>query len=68
MFHFTRYNVIVKGLAGKPLTIKMAILKIILIYLFATIWTLAPIFGWNRYKKCVVRKTFGITFSYGFLN
>lgn len=49
MIAFDRYNVIVKGLAGKPMTIKGAILKIILIYLFAGIWTVAPLFGWNRY-------------------
>lgn len=49
MIAFDRYNVIVKGLAGKPMTIKGAILKIILIYLFASIWTVAPLFGWNRY-------------------
>ncbi|KAG4069754.1 hypothetical protein HA402_003195, partial [Bradysia odoriphaga] len=49
MIAFDRYNVIVKGLAGKPMTITGAILKILFIYMFATIWTLAPIFGWNRY-------------------
>lgn len=46
---FDRYNVIVKGLAGRPMTIKGAIVKIILIYAFACIWTVAPLFGWNRY-------------------
>lgn len=45
-FRIVRYNVIVKGLTGKPLTINMAILKIVFIYLFSAIWTLAPIFGW----------------------
>uniref|UniRef100_A0A0K8SBN6 G-protein coupled receptors family 1 profile domain-containing protein n=1 Tax=Lygus hesperus TaxID=30085 RepID=A0A0K8SBN6_LYGHE len=44
-----RYNVIVKGIAAKPMTIKTCLLRIVLIYLFALIWTLAPMFGWNRY-------------------
>lgn len=43
-----RYNVIVKGLSAKPMTIKGALLRIFLIYLFSLIWTLAPLFGWNR--------------------
>nr|ANN11841.1 long wavelength sensitive opsin 2 [Steraspis amplipennis]APY20665.1 long wavelength sensitive opsin 2 [Steraspis amplipennis] len=44
-----RYNVIVKGLSAKPLTKKGAMLRILLIYLFASVWTIAPLFGWNRY-------------------
>nr|APY20503.1 long wavelength sensitive opsin [Hypocaccus fitchi] len=44
-----RYNVIVKGLSAKPLTIKGALFRILMIYLFSLIWTLAPMFGWNRY-------------------
>ncbi|XP_050433054.1 opsin-1-like [Adelges cooleyi] len=44
-----RYNVIVKGLSAKPMTIKLALLKILFIYLHALVWTLAPMFGWSRY-------------------
>nr|APY20511.1 long wavelength sensitive opsin [Macrosiagon limbatum] len=44
-----RYNVIVKGLSAKPLTMKTAFLRIILIWLIALIWTVAPVVGWNRY-------------------
>nr|WCQ76408.1 long wavelength sensitive opsin 2 [Ptosima undecimmaculata] len=44
-----RYNVIVKGLSAKPLTIKGVLLRIFLIYLFSVGWTIAPMFGWNRY-------------------
>ncbi|XP_018371259.1 PREDICTED: rhodopsin-like isoform X2 [Trachymyrmex cornetzi] len=44
-----RYNVIVKGMAGKPLTIKKALLEILIIWLFASIWTILPMVGWNRY-------------------
>ncbi|XP_015609841.1 rhodopsin isoform X2 [Cephus cinctus] len=49
MIAFDRYNVIVKGLAGKPLTINGALLRILGIWLFAVIWTVAPMIGWNRY-------------------
>ncbi|XP_029669064.1 rhodopsin-like isoform X1 [Formica exsecta] len=44
-----RYNVIVKGVAGKPLTIKKVILEILFIWLFAALWTIMPMLGWNRY-------------------
>ncbi|XP_034938625.1 rhodopsin-like [Chelonus insularis] len=44
-----RYNVIVKGMSGTPFTIKKALLEILLIWLFAGIWTILPIVGWNRY-------------------
>lgn len=49
MIAMDRYNVIVKGLAGKPLTSGGAMSKIVLIWLFAVVWTAAPFFGWNRY-------------------
>nr|APY20596.1 long wavelength sensitive opsin [Cryptolestes ferrugineus] len=44
-----RYNVIVKGLSAKPLTKKTAMLRILLIWAIAVCWTIAPMFGWNRY-------------------
>jgi r-opsin len=46
---YDRYNVIVKGLAGKPMTNSGALSRIAMIYLFAIFWTAAPLFGWNRY-------------------
>lgn len=49
MIAFDRYNVIVKGLSAKPMSIKGALLKIFLIYAFSILWTIAPMFGWNRY-------------------
>nr|XP_033341648.1 rhodopsin, long-wavelength-like [Megalopta genalis] len=49
MIAFDRYNVIVKGLAGKPLSINGALARIMAIWTFALLWTLAPMFGWNRY-------------------
>nr|BAQ54723.1 opsin, long-wavelength sensitive type [Orthetrum albistylum] len=44
-----RYRVIVKGLSAKPLTINKALGCIILVWIHALIWTLMPMFGWNRY-------------------
>ncbi|KAJ8983357.1 hypothetical protein NQ317_003163 [Molorchus minor] len=44
-----RYNVIVKGLSAKPLTIKTALLRILIIWTMSVGWTIAPMLGWNRY-------------------
>ncbi|KAL6264108.1 hypothetical protein P5V15_004186 [Pogonomyrmex californicus] len=49
MIAFDRYNVIVKGLSAKPMTINGALLRIFAIWIFALIWTIAPMLGWNRY-------------------
>ncbi|XP_013144448.1 PREDICTED: opsin-1 [Papilio polytes] len=49
MIAFDRYNVIVKGIAAKPMTINGALLRIFGIWAFSLAWTIAPIFGWNRY-------------------
>nr|ALB34912.1 LW opsin [Phausis reticulata] len=49
MIALDRYNVIVKGLSAKPLTSKGALLRIFLVWLFSIGWTVAPLFGWNRY-------------------
>lgn len=49
MIAFDRYNVIVKGLSGKPLTISSATVRIALIWAFSLAWTIAPMLGWNRY-------------------
>lgn len=49
MIALDRYNVIVKGLAAKPMTYKHALGKILFVWVFALIWVLAPFFGWNRY-------------------
>lgn len=46
---FDRYNVIVKGLSAKPMTNGGAVLRIAFIWAHALLWTLAPMFGWNRY-------------------
>ncbi|KAK0163558.1 hypothetical protein PV327_007228 [Microctonus hyperodae] len=44
-----RYNVIVKGMSGTPLTIARALIQILIIWLFALLWTILPMVGWNRY-------------------
>ena len=48
MISLDRYNVIVKGMAGQPMTIKLALIKIAFIWAMGSIWTLAPVFGWSR--------------------
>nr|APY20613.1 long wavelength sensitive opsin [Inocellia crassicornis] len=49
MIALDRYNVIVKGLSAKPMTNKTALLRILGVWAFSVGWTVAPIFGWNRY-------------------
>ena len=49
MIAFDGYNVIVKGLSGKPLTNGAALLRIFFIWVASAAWTLLPLFGWNRY-------------------
>ncbi len=49
MIAFDRYNVIVKGLSAKPLTNGGAMLRILFVWGFSGIWTIFPLFGWNRY-------------------
>ncbi|XP_065335034.1 rhodopsin-like [Cloeon dipterum] len=46
---FDRYNVIVKGMSGTPLTNKGSMLRIFFIWAHSAAWTIAPFFGWNRY-------------------
>ncbi|XP_036324278.1 opsin Rh2 [Rhagoletis pomonella] len=49
MIALDRYNVIVKGVSGRPMTTKLAVRKISGIWMFATFWTLLPLLGWSRY-------------------
>lgn len=49
MIAFDRYNVIVKGIAAKPMSTNDALTRIFSIWFFSLMWTLAPFFGWNRY-------------------
>ncbi|XP_075163751.1 rhodopsin 2 [Haematobia irritans] len=49
MIALDRYNVIVKGVSGRPMTVKLAMVKITFIWMFATFWTLMPLIGWSRY-------------------
>lgn len=46
---FDRYNVIVKGLAARPMTKSQAMGKIAAVWIFSAIWVIFPFFGWNRY-------------------
>ncbi|XP_013167780.1 PREDICTED: opsin-1-like [Papilio xuthus] len=49
MIAFDRYNVIVKGIAAKPMSKNGALARILAVWIAALAWTLAPFFGWNRY-------------------
>ncbi|XP_014220575.1 rhodopsin-like isoform X1 [Trichogramma pretiosum] len=46
---YDRYNVIVKGMSGTPLTFMRAIIQVVLIWTHGFIWASLPLFGWNRY-------------------
>lgn len=46
---FDRYNVIVKGISAKPLTHGGAVLRVLFVWAASAVWTIAPLFGWNRY-------------------
>lgn len=46
---YDRYNVIVKGIAAKPLTNGGAVFRIFLIWVVSFIWTVLPLFGFGRY-------------------
>lgn len=58
MIAFDRYNVIVKGIAAKPMSINGALLRILGIWLFSLAWTLAPFFGWNRFAHPINWKNY----------
>lgn len=49
MIAIDRYNVIVKGLSGTPMTPKRAMMMILWVWGFSGAWTVAPLFGWGRY-------------------
>lgn len=49
MIALDRYEVIVKGVTGRRMTIKLAVIKIIAIWVFSIFWTVAPMMGWSRY-------------------
>jgi r-opsin len=49
MIAFDRYNVIVKGISGKPMTSNNALMRIAVIWTLSLVWTIFPLFGWNRY-------------------
>ena len=49
MIALDRYNVIVKGMAGRPMTIKLALMKILVVWSIAAFWTIGPVVGWSRY-------------------
>nr|XP_019551169.2 opsin-1-like [Aedes albopictus] len=49
MIAMDRYNVIVKGLSGKPLTNAGANVRIAICWTIGIVWGSMPMLGWNRY-------------------
>ena len=49
MFALDRYNVIVKGIGGTPLSFQKAASMILLVWLISLAWALAPLFGIGKY-------------------
>ncbi|XP_023233036.1 ocellar opsin-like [Centruroides sculpturatus] len=49
MITLDRYNVIVRGMSATPLTHKKAVVEILFVWIWSIGWTIAPMFGWNRY-------------------
>lgn len=46
---YDRYNVIVKGVSGTPLTSGRATLFVLFSWIYAIAWSLPPFFGWGKY-------------------
>ncbi|KAA0204025.1 MWS opsin, partial [Hyalella azteca] len=46
---YDRYNVIVKGVGGKPLSFGKAMMCLVFVWGYATAISLPPFFGWGRY-------------------
>lgn len=49
LISYDRYNVIVKGFNGAPLTTKKAVIFITLSWLWSLGWSLSPLLGWGAY-------------------
>lgn len=49
MISWDRYNVIVNGFKGTPLTFSKAIIMIMFSWIFALGWSISPLFGWGYY-------------------
>jgi r-opsin len=46
---YTRYNVIVKGFNGAPLTFSKAVMLITFTWIWAFGWAVCPLVGWGYY-------------------
>jgi len=49
MIAVDRYNIIVNGISARPMTTKNAFSRILGIWIWSAVWTVIPLFGWNRY-------------------
>ena len=50
MISWDRYNVIVNGFKGTPLTFSKAIIMIIFSWIWALGWSIGPLVGWGLYS------------------
>lgn len=46
---YDRYNVIVNGVGGSPLTTGKAFMFILFSWTYAVGWSIPPFFGWGKY-------------------
>ena len=49
MISWDRYNVIVKGMAGTPLSFQKAVILIMLAWLISLAWAIGPIVGFGNF-------------------
>ncbi|CAG7722549.1 unnamed protein product [Allacma fusca] len=61
---YDRYNVVVKGMGGKPLTYRRAMAFLTLIWSFATFWSVGPLVGYGSYALDAALASC----SYGFMD
>ena len=61
---YDRYNVIVKGLAGKKISSGMALVILVIIWTYSILVTTAPFLGWGGYMA----EGLLITCSYDYLS
>jgi r-opsin len=59
-----RYNVVVNGMAGKPLTYGRVMIFLIFIWVFASFWAVGPMIGYGSYALDGILATC----SYGFMD
>lgn len=49
LISYDRYNVIVKGFSGNPLTMSKAVAQVAFVWLWSLGWSICPLVGWGYY-------------------